>query len=131
MKCFNGASNPERTACTCNDGFTLSGTECTAPTDSKFFVAITVKLPYTVDSFGKTEQDKYKQAVANVANTSPLNVEIVSIEPARRREGNINVRAFLFTVSVSSTHPPFALNLSSICVCLPLSVSIYYHLKAE
>ena len=67
--------------------------DCKAPVDNSFFVEFKVTLPYTKSSFGETEQTKYISAVATAANTSPSNVEIVSITEVRprRRAGNIEV----------------------------------------
>ena len=59
--------------------------------DSKFFVTMTVTLPYTKDQFDQTKQDKYKAAVANAADTVAANVEIVKITEARRRAGKVDV----------------------------------------
>ena len=63
----------------------------TVPKDSKFFVTLSVTLPYTKDEFDQSKQDKYKTAVANAAGTVADNVEIVAITEARRRAGQVVV----------------------------------------
>ena len=63
----------------------------TVPKGSKFFLTLSVTLPYTKDEFDQSKQDKYKTAVANAAGTVAANVEIVKITDARRRAGKVNV----------------------------------------
>jgi hypothetical protein len=58
---------------------------------SKFFLTLTVTLPYTKDQFDQSKQDKYKAAVASAAGTVAANVEIVKITEARRRAGKVAV----------------------------------------
>jgi hypothetical protein len=61
-----------------------------APANSPFIILI-VSMPYTKDQFDQDKQDKFKQALASAADTSPLNIDIVSINEARRRAGSVAV----------------------------------------
>jgi hypothetical protein len=62
-----------------------------APADTKFFVTLTVTLPYTKADFDQAKQDKYKTAMAATAGTSAANVEVVKITEKRRRAGSVEV----------------------------------------
>jgi len=55
-----------------------------APVDSPFAITLIISTPYTVAQFDKDKQDKFKQALASAAGTSPLNIDIVSIKEAIR-----------------------------------------------
>jgi len=87
-----------------------------SPTDTKYFVTITVAMPYSKvrqervcnlacyltnqsmihpciqAEFVTAEQDKYKTAVARAAGTIAANIEIVAITEKRRRAGSVNVQ---------------------------------------
>ena len=62
-----------------------------APVNTKFFVSLSVTLPYTKSAFDTAKQEKYKKAVASAAGTVTANVDIVSISEARRRAGSVKV----------------------------------------
>jgi len=63
----------------------------TAPSDTKFFVTVSVTLPYAKADFDEVKQSKYRTAVAAAAGTSAVNVEIISVTEALRRAGGIAV----------------------------------------
>ena len=48
-------------------------------------------MPYTKPAFNTTRQDKYKDAVSSVADTTIADVGIASITEVRRRAGSVNV----------------------------------------
>jgi len=80
--------------CKLEDGACVAGNglmTATVDKDSKYFLTLTVTLPYTKDQFDQTKRDKYKAAVANAAGTVAANVEIVKITEARRRAGKVDV----------------------------------------
>ena len=63
-----------------------------APADTKFFVTLTVTLPYTKADFDdKAKKDKFRAAVAAAAGTIAENVKILSITEKRRRAGSVDV----------------------------------------
>jgi hypothetical protein len=62
-----------------------------APANSPFAIILIISMPYTVAQFDQDKQDKFKQALASAAATSPLNIDIVSIKEARRRAGSVAV----------------------------------------
>jgi len=62
-----------------------------APADSKFFVTMTVTMPYKKSDFNEALQDKYKAAIASAAGAPVDNVDIVSITEKRRRAGSVDV----------------------------------------
>jgi hypothetical protein len=64
----------------------------TAPANTKFFVTLTVTLPYTKVDFDQPKKDKYMTAIAAAAGTSAANVEIVDITEKRRRAGSVEVQ---------------------------------------
>ena len=68
-----------------------SGSADKVDKDSKFFVKMTVTMPYTKSEFNEDKQDKYIKAVARAAGTNHENVEIVSITEKQRRAGSIDV----------------------------------------
>ena len=47
----------------------------TASANTKYFVTLTVTLPYTKVDFDKSKQDKYMAAIAAAAGPSAANVE--------------------------------------------------------
>jgi hypothetical protein len=53
-----------------------------APSDSKYFVTMSVTMPYTIKAFDITLQQKYKTAIGMAAGTSAGNVEIKSVTEA-------------------------------------------------
>ena len=63
----------------------------TAPANTKYFVTLTITLPYTTVGFDKSKQDKYMAAIAAAAGTSAANVEILAITEKRRRAGTVDV----------------------------------------
>lgn len=71
---------------------TPAPTRATAPVNTKFFVTLTVTLPYTRADFDKSKQDKYMVAIAAAAGTSAANVEILAITEKRRRAGSVDVQ---------------------------------------
>jgi len=62
-----------------------------APADSKFFVTMTVTMPFSKSDFVEDKQDKYKAAIASAAGAPVDNVDIVSITEKRRRAGSVDV----------------------------------------
>ena len=54
-------------------------------------VTMTVTMPYTKPDFNTARQDKYKDAVSIVADTTAADVGIASITEVRRRAGSVNV----------------------------------------
>ena len=105
--CGSGDTDSQCVHCSSSDTYLCNSKDCkfvggscvpgnglmtaTVPKDSKFFLTLSVTLPYTKDQFDKSKQDKYKTAVANAAGTIAANVEIVKITDARRRAGKVNV----------------------------------------
>jgi hypothetical protein len=77
----------EGEACVAGNGLMTA----TVDKGSKFFLTLTVTLPYTKDQFDQSKQDKYTAAVASAAGTVAANVEIVKITEARRRAGKVAV----------------------------------------
>jgi hypothetical protein len=66
-------------------------TQAVAPADSKFFVTITVTMPYSAAAFNSDKQNKYKAAVATAAKVPTANVDIVKITEKDRRAGSVDV----------------------------------------
>ena len=105
--CGSGDTDSQCVHCSSSDSYLCNSKDCkfvggscvpgnglmtaTVPKDSKFFLTLSVTLPYTKDQFDKPKQDKYKKAVANAAGTIAANVEIVKITDARRRTGKVVV----------------------------------------
>ena len=137
IKCPDGgASNAERTVCNCREWYTKDENgDCKAPVDSSFFVEFKVTLPYIKSSFGEAEQAKYISAVATAANTSPSNVEIVSITEVRRRAGNIEVHILAtvcFCLCLALSHTTlFAPVLSRACSLLTATLLLYPRLRPK
>jgi len=61
------------------------------PADSPYFVVFFVAMPYTKSEFDTQKQYTFKQAMAIAADTSPLNIDIMSITAGRRRAGSVDV----------------------------------------
>ena len=61
------------------------------PADSPYFVIFFVTMPYTKSEFDPQKQSTFKQAIATAADTSPLNIDIMSITAGRRRAGSVDV----------------------------------------
>lgn len=66
-------------------------TQAVAPADSKFFVKITVTMPYSKAAFTSDKQTKYKAAIATAAKVPTENVDIVQVIEKRRRAGGVDV----------------------------------------
>jgi hypothetical protein len=91
----------EGEACVAGNGLMTA----TVDKGSKFFLTLTVTLPYTKDQFDQSKQDQYKAAVASAAGTVAANVEIVKITEARRRAGKVAVETKVrHDVCVVHTH---------------------------
>ena len=64
-----------------------------APASTKHFVEVDVTMPYTEEQFSAADVRKaFKKAVASAAGTVPENVEIVSVQQARRRTSSVVVK---------------------------------------
>ena len=64
-----------------------------APASTKHFVEVDVTMPYTEEQFSAADVRKaFKKAVASAAGTVPENVEIVSVQQARRRTSRVVVK---------------------------------------
>ena len=61
------------------------------PADSPYFVVFFVAMPYTKSEFDPQKQSTFKQAMGIAADTSPLNIDIMSITAGRRRAGSVDV----------------------------------------
>lgn len=68
-------------------------TQAAAPADSKFFLTLTVTMPYSRAEFTTDKQNKYKSALATVAGVPETNVEIVKIVEKGRRAGGVDVES--------------------------------------
>lgn len=74
-------------------------TQAVAPADSKFFVKLTVTMPYGNAEFSRDKQIKYKAAIATAAEVPIQNVDIVQVIEKGRRAGRIDVE--------TKVHPQF------------------------
>ena len=94
--------------CTCNAGYSgPAGGPCStstseAPADRPHVLILVVKMPHTKAEFDGAKQGLFKDAIASAAGTSPLNVGILSIAEARRRDGSIEVETKISAMDAAS-----------------------------
>ena len=75
-----------------------------ASADSPHVLVLAVKMPYMKAKFDGAKQGLFKDTIASPSDTSPRNLDILSIAEARRRAGSIEVEANISAMDDASLH---------------------------